>query len=189
MGAFFWEKSPSYRRINTVVIEAPQWGASNEYPQHMFSWRNKKISILFYWKMRLNKRMILVNDFLSCTDEKTLTRNSPNSYVVTLCWGFTAQSPQWGHVSLPSHTFTGQAQSSKQLTSIVHICSPEIANCPSWISRRERMTVKKISWAISMKECCQPGRGQTRNLLISSPTRIQLSYRSQLCCDCYELNP
>ena len=23
-------------------LEAPQWGASNEYPQHMFLWRNKK---------------------------------------------------------------------------------------------------------------------------------------------------
>ena len=23
-------------------IEAPHWGTSNEYPQHMLSWRNKK---------------------------------------------------------------------------------------------------------------------------------------------------
>ena len=28
-------------------------------------------------------------------------------------------------VSLPNHTFTGQAKSSKRLTSIVHILSPE----------------------------------------------------------------
>ena len=34
-------------------------------------------------------------------------------------------------VSLPNHTFTGQAQSSKRLTSIVHILSPEADNCPS----------------------------------------------------------
>ena len=27
-------------------LEAPPWGASNEYPQHMFSWRNNKIWIL-----------------------------------------------------------------------------------------------------------------------------------------------
>ena len=33
--------------------------------------------------------------------------------------------------SLLNHTFTGQAQSSKQLTSIVHILSPETDNCPS----------------------------------------------------------
>ena len=33
-------------------------------------------------------------------------------------------------VSLPNHTFTGQA-SSKRLTSIVHILSPETDNCPS----------------------------------------------------------
>ena len=30
-----------------------------------------------------------------------------------------------------NHTFTGQAVSSKQLTSIVHILSPETDNCPS----------------------------------------------------------
>ena len=34
-------------------------------------------------------------------------------------------------VSLPNHTFTGQASSSKRLTSIVHILSPETDNCPS----------------------------------------------------------
>ena len=34
-------------------------------------------------------------------------------------------------ISLPNHTFTGQALSSKWLTSIVHILLPEIDNCPS----------------------------------------------------------
>ena len=62
-------------------------------------------------------------------------------------------------VSLPNHTFTGQALPSKRLTSIVHILSPETDNCPSWISGRERMTVENISWSISMKECCRPRRG------------------------------
>ena len=45
-------------------------------------------------------------------------------------------------VSLPNHTLTRQASSSKQLTSIVHILSPETDNCPSWINGRERMTVE-----------------------------------------------
>ena len=62
-------------------------------------------------------------------------------------------------VSLPNHTLTGQACSSKRLTSIVHSLSPETDNCPSWISRRERMTVENISWSISTKECCRPRRG------------------------------
>ena len=62
-------------------------------------------------------------------------------------------------VSLPNHTFTGQAWSSKRLANIVHILSPETDNCPSWISRRERMTVENISWSISTKECCRPRRG------------------------------
>ena len=60
---------------------------------------------------------------------------------------------------LPNHTFTGHALSSKRLTSIAHILSPETDNCPSWISGRERMTVKNISWSISTKECCRPWRG------------------------------
>ena len=34
-------------------------------------------------------------------------------------------------VSLPYHTFIGHASSSKQLTTIVHILSPETDNCPS----------------------------------------------------------
>ena len=48
-------------------------------------------------------------------------------------------------VSLPSHTFTRQAYSSKRFTSIVHILSPETDNCPSRSSGRERMTVENIS--------------------------------------------
>ena len=47
-----------------------------------------------------------------------------------------------GAVSLPNHTFTGQAQSSKQLTIIVHILSPETGNCLSLISEKERMTIQ-----------------------------------------------
>ena len=41
----------------------------------------------------------------------------------------------------------------------MHILSPETDNCPSWISRRERITVENISWSISTKECCRPRRG------------------------------
>ena len=37
--------------------------------------------------------------------------------------------------------------------------SPETDNCPSWISGRERMTVKNISWSISTKEICRPRWG------------------------------
>ena len=62
-------------------------------------------------------------------------------------------------VSLPNHTFIGQALSSKRLTSIVRILSPETDNCPSSISGRERMAVENISWSICTKECCRPWRG------------------------------
>ena len=33
-------------------LEVPQWGTSNEYPQHCL-WRKKKISVLFSWKKLL----------------------------------------------------------------------------------------------------------------------------------------
>ena len=62
-------------------------------------------------------------------------------------------------VSLPNHTFTGQAYSSRRLTRIMLILSPETDNCPSWISWRERMTVENNPWSISTKECCRPRRG------------------------------
>ena len=41
----------------------------------------------------------------------------------------------------------------------MHIPLPETDNCPSWISRRENMTVENISWSISTKECCRSRRG------------------------------
>ena len=48
-------------------------------------------------------------------------------------------------VNLPNDTFTGQAESSKWLTSIVHILLPETDNYPSWTSGQQGMTVENIS--------------------------------------------
>ena len=53
----------------------------------------------------------------------------------------------------------GRLSPLSDLTSIVHIFSPETDNCPSWKSGRERMTVENISRPISMKECCRPRLG------------------------------
>ena len=39
---------------------------------------------------------------------------------------------------------------------------------PSWLCRKERMTIENISRSISTKECCWPGGGRTHNLLITS---------------------
>ena len=61
----------------------------------------------------------------------------------------------------------------------VHILLPENDNCPSWISRRKRMTIKIIPWLISTKECCLTLRGsnlQGRDLLITSRMCIWLSH-------------
>ena len=55
-------------------------------------------------------------------------------------------------VSLPNHTFSGQAWSSKRLTSIVHILSSETDNCPSWISGRlNNMTLECMQKHIKHK--------------------------------------
>ena len=57
--------------------------------------------------------------------------------------------------------------------------SPETDNCPSWI-RGKGENARRMVWSISMKECCRPGGDRTRNLLITSRTRIQLSHRGRL---------
>ena len=64
-------------------LEAPHWGTSNEYQQHMFLWRNKK-------------NIMWILPFI-CSYE------CPPIRVMS---------------SLPSHTFPGQAKSSKWLTNI-----------------------------------------------------------------------
>ena len=61
-------------------------------------------------------------------------------------------------VSLPNHTFNGQAESSKRLTSIVHILSPETDNWrvkgkvvikkTMFCNKRER---KKVIIALGLK--------------------------------------
>ena len=35
------------KRMLWLLLGAPRWGASNEYPQHIFSWRNKKNISIF----------------------------------------------------------------------------------------------------------------------------------------------
>ena len=78
--------------------------------------------------------------------------------------------------------------SPQSITIIMHILSPEMDKCPSWISRRERVTVDKhTSWSSSMKECCQPGRCSTGNLLIICQKCIQLSHRLALFS--YDMSP
>ena len=47
-----------------VLIRSARRGASNEYPQHMFSWRNKKDISIF--------RMKKVPDLLLCLDIQAL---------------------------------------------------------------------------------------------------------------------
>ena len=52
-----------------------------------------------------------------------------------------------GMVSFPIHTVPGQA-SCAVYQYVVHILSPKTDNCPSWISRRERMAIEKLNNAM-----------------------------------------
>ena len=86
----------------------------------------------------------------------------------------------WRHLKMQTTLLLGRLSPLSVLTSIVYILSSETANCPSWTSGRETMTIENISWSISMNECCWPSGGQTHNLLITSQTRLQLSHRGLL---------
>ena len=58
---FFYSKSIGIFLISPwniwcgYSLEVPRWGTSNEYPQHMFLWRNKKI---FTWYPLLSRPML-----------------------------------------------------------------------------------------------------------------------------------
>ena len=100
-----------------------------------------------------------------------------------LSWCFIAQSTHKSHVKqvrLSKHTFFGQALSSKCLTNICALLSQETNNCPSWISGRERMTIKIFHDQSPWKNVVRPGRDRTHNLLITSQTCIWLSHKGRL---------
>ena len=92
-----------------------------------------------------------------CFSAKMFWHKNNNNYPLNISWYMFVCAEVLGTsqpngvmpsaVSLPNHTFTRQAQSSKRLTSTVHILLPETDNCPSWISGRERMTTENFSWS------------------------------------------
>ena len=43
-----------------VLLEASHWGTSNEYPQHIFSWKNKK-KYQYFWTEKKSYRLGLTN--------------------------------------------------------------------------------------------------------------------------------
>ena len=73
----------------------------------------------------------------------------------------------------------------------MHILS-ETDNCPSWITRRETMTVENISWSISTKECCRHGCARTRIRLKSDahptdlprPAGVYVELMNNKACTC-----
>ena len=128
---------------------------------HVFAWRNpyrktgERVGTAY---MSINKSIDTIGTLL-CGQNCNYFSQNREFVCVEVLRPSQPNGVMSSAVSLHNHTFTGQALSSKRLTSIVHILSPETDNCPSWISGRERMTVENISWSISTKECCRPRRG------------------------------
>ena len=78
-------------------------------------------------------------------------------------------------VSLPNHTFTWQAYSSKRLTSIVHILSP-------FLNQRKGENDRRKYFMINLHERMLPTSAGVEPATSWSPVgrRIQLSHRSRL---------
>ena len=113
---------------------------------NMFLSRNKKISAFFGWHSALSVAMhfhiylhvcLFVLRFYGLVNPMGSCR----------AWSVYLTTRLLGRLS------------PKRLTTIMHTLLPETENCPSWISRRERMTIENISWSISTKECCWPRLG------------------------------
>ena len=79
-------------------------------------------------------------------------------------------------VNLPNHTFTGAGL----VLLAVNQYWAHSDNCSSWISKKQRMTVEIVHDLYPRKNIARSGRGGTRNLLITSRTRIQLKHRGWL---------
>ena len=103
-------------------LEAPRRGASNEYPQHIFSLRNKKnINTFGLKKSGLTRAM--ATTFVTTLHMKSLNENRDSDFLTFMCSLFPRATficveilrpgqPYGGMssaVSLPNHTFTGQA--------------------------------------------------------------------------------
>ena len=114
-----------------------------------------------------------------CTVQLSFQNNYKNKIVCVEV--IQSSQPNWvmsSTVSLLNHIFTGQAWSSKQLISIVHILTLETYNCPSQFRGRE---CRRKYFMINLQERMLPTQqGRTSNLLITSRTCIQLSHRGWL---------
>ena len=132
------------KQISTISMHIPSLVKIHWHLLKLSSWKEKS-------------DLLWADNSVKNWQNLPISNPKPDSKRVKFC--VEVLRPSQSAVSLPNHTVTGQALSSKRLTSIVQILLPETDNCPSWISGRERMTVENISWSISTKECCWPRRG------------------------------
>ena len=83
--------------------------------RHFFAWRGQNHAYLlniFQLFIVAYNTLLCCSDFISLQSRLEFKVRKCATWCVCLCWGFTAHSTQWGHVervSLPNHSFTGQA--------------------------------------------------------------------------------
>ena len=153
---------------------------------HIFS---AKIIRIWYIESAKTVNEMTLNELVKLTLLWTTGPRSLNE-CFWLVWSYRPSQHYKGQVepvSLPNHTFPGQDQSSV----LVLILSPQTDSCPSWISRRERMTIENTSCSNQQKRendhrkyfmlnlnennVGAHGGDITCHLLITSWTHIQLS--------------
>ena len=106
-----------------------------------------------------------------------------------LCWGFTAQSTQWGHVERSQFTWPHVYWASLVLWVFNQYCAHSFTR--NWqlplLNQRKREWPQKIFHDQSpWKNIADLGGGWTHDLLVSSRTHIQMSHRGRptTCCLC-----
>ena len=69
-------------------LEAPRRGASNEYPQHMFSWWNKK-DISIFWMKKAPYLLLCVKISEILNNRKTILKFTYFTNIYVVCSHFT----------------------------------------------------------------------------------------------------
>ena len=115
------------------------------------NWLFGSENILRYWNNKLSMYFILCRHNISKLVCLFVLRFYGPVNPMRSCW---VQS-----VYLATRLLGRLSPLSGQPVLCTFFCQKLTTACPSWISGRERKTIKNISWSISTNKCCRPRRG------------------------------